>query len=741
MINQTASSDFARSAPTAVARPSSKDDLRRTSAWHRLALAGVLLLALFLHFFRLEDLGYGNQYYAAAVKSMLTSWHNFFYVSFDPGGFVSVDKPPLGLWTQALSAMIFGFNGWALMLPQALAGVLSVALLYHLVRRVFGPTAGVIAALVLALTPISLAANRNNTMDSQLVLTSLLAAWAVSLAAERGKLRWLLLCAFFVGLGFNIKMLQAVMVLPAFYSLYLFAPIAWWKRLVHLALASVVLAVVSLAWVVAVDLTPPDQRPFVGSSHDNTVTELIIGHNGMARLGMLGRLIGGSGPRAGGPPPSGQNQPPPDQFAPGIQPPLGGQLPAGVNPPLPNQFGPGNPPRGGQNPFLPPGNQPPLSQGNLRQGSQPPGGQPPGGPGQNETGAAGPFRLFNQQLAGQTSWLLPLAALGLVAAAWQVKLRWPLNPPHQALILWGAWLAPQMVFFSYAGLFHRYYLEMLAPAIAALVGAGMAAMWNDYQRHGWRGWLLPLALIAAAALEAYIVAQFPDWSRWLTPLVVGLCAVAVIALIVLRLIRNQPSAIRRLPSAIAALGLLSLLIAPAAWSATVLIGSDAGLPFAGPEVAARAARPGGNVPRVDRLVEYLTANRNGEKFLAATLNANSAAPIILATGEPVMALGGFSGSDNILSAEELAAKVEQGEVRFFLLPQSSGPNVGPGGNRPQNAPGQRSDTLRWVAEHCTAVPSSAWQSVASAPPPGGDAPPPAGGPGSGQQLFDCGRGS
>ena len=711
MMNQTASPTL--TLPTAKAAA-------RAHPWHRFALGGVLLLAVCLHFFRLEQEGYGNLYYAAAVKSMLTSWRNFFYVSFDPGGFVSVDKSPLGLWTQALSATIFGFNGWSLMLPQALAGVLSVALLYHLVRRVFGPTAGVIAALVLALTPISLAANRNNTMDSQLVFTSLLATWAVSLAADakRGRLRWLLLCAFFVGLGFNIKMLQAVMVLPAFYLWYLITPpIAWWKRVLHLALASVVLIVVSFAWVVAVDLTPPDQRPFVGSSHDNTVMELIVGHNGLARLGILGRWFGGSGPRAGEPPPGS---------------PPGGQ---------PGGRPPDQPPRGQSLS----GNQPP-------QNPPPSGGQPGRGPLQDETGEAGPFRLFNKQLAGQISWLLPLAGLGLVAAAWQIKrpdlsglAKRPRSEAErggdlkglaqrQALILWGAWLAPQVVFFSYAGLFHRYYLEMLSPAIAALVGAGFVALWNDYRHHRWRGWLLPVALVVSAGVEAFILAQFPGWSRWLTPLVVGLSLVAAIGLIVSRLIRSRSHpAFRLLPTAFC---FLSLLIAPTTWASTVLAGRNASLPYAGPELLERPQRSGGNrLPDVSKLVDYLSANRNGEKFLVATLNANSAAPIILATGEPVMALGGFSGSDNILATQELAAKVAQGEVRFFLVPLPPGPpprGDNPGGGPLPNAPGQQSDTLRWVAEHCTAVPLSLWQSQSSAPPP------PNGGPGGQQQLFDCG---
>src|SRR3712207_2784481 len=145
--------------------------------WHRLALAAVLILSAFLNLFRITQEGYGNPYYAAGAKSMFTSWSNFFFVSFD-AGFVSVDKPPLGLWIQAASAWLFSFSGLSVLLPQAIAGVLCVALIYNLVRRTFGPMAGLLAALVLALTPIVVASSRNNTHDMLLVLTLLLATWA-----------------------------------------------------------------------------------------------------------------------------------------------------------------------------------------------------------------------------------------------------------------------------------------------------------------------------------------------------------------------------------------------------------------------------------------------------------------------------------------------------------------------------------------------------------------------------------
>src|SRR6266568_2726035 len=239
--------------------------------WRRLALAVVMLISIFMNFYQLGQNGFGNLYYAAGVRSMLDNWHNFFFVSFDPGGFVTIDKPPLGFWLQVLSAKLFGFTAFSVYLPQALAGVLSVLLLYHLVRRHFGVVAGLLAALALAISPISVVTNRNNTIDSTLVLVMLLGAWAVMRAAETGKWRWLMLTAVLVGLGFNIKMLEAYLVVPAYALVYLLAaPRRIWVRIGHLALAGLLMLSISLSWAVAVDLTPASQRPYVGSSQDNS---------------------------------------------------------------------------------------------------------------------------------------------------------------------------------------------------------------------------------------------------------------------------------------------------------------------------------------------------------------------------------------------------------------------------------------------------------------------------------------
>src|SRR5436309_5110601 len=267
----------------------------RSPLWHRLALTAIMLISVFMNFFQLGQNGFGS-YYPAAVRSMMDNWHNFFFASYDPGGFVTIDKPPVGFWFEVASAKIFGFSPFSVLVPQALAGVLSVLLLYYLVQRHFGVVAGLLAALALALSPISIVTNRNITIDSTLALTLLVGAWAVLRAAETGRLRWLLLTAFIVGIGFNIKTLEAYLVVPAYGLLYLLAaPKSIWKRIGHLALAGVLLLAISLSWVVAVDLTPASQRPYVGSTQDNSELSLALGYNGIQRLlGSFGGFGGGS---------------------------------------------------------------------------------------------------------------------------------------------------------------------------------------------------------------------------------------------------------------------------------------------------------------------------------------------------------------------------------------------------------------------------------------------------------------
>ncbi len=195
-----------------------------------IALSLILILSLILNLANLNIEGYANQYYAAGVKSMTLSLKNFFFVSFDPASFVSIDKPPLGFWIQAIFAKIFGFSGWSIILPQAIAGVVSAGLIYVIVKRSFGTVAGLISAICLAVTPVFVAVSRNNTCDNLLVLTLLLACLVLSKAAEKGKLKYLLISLAIVGIGFNIKMLQAYMIIPAIYITYLLSNAVSFKK-------------------------------------------------------------------------------------------------------------------------------------------------------------------------------------------------------------------------------------------------------------------------------------------------------------------------------------------------------------------------------------------------------------------------------------------------------------------------------------------------------------------------------
>jgi 4-amino-4-deoxy-L-arabinose transferase-like glycosyltransferase len=216
---------------------------------------------------------------------MMLSPHNFFFVSFDPGGFVSVDKPPVALWIQTLFALAFGFHGWSILLPEALAAVFSVLLIYHLVHRTFGFGAGIVAALALALSPIFIAVSSTNNLDSILVLDLLLSAWALLKATERGNIKILLLAMLLAGIGFNIKMLEAYLVLPTFFLTYFICKTVGLKRkMIHIAAAAAVLLVVSFSWAIAVDSTPAADRPYVGSSKTNSVMELAFGYNGINRI-------------------------------------------------------------------------------------------------------------------------------------------------------------------------------------------------------------------------------------------------------------------------------------------------------------------------------------------------------------------------------------------------------------------------------------------------------------------------
>lgn len=631
----------------------------------------IVILAAVLRFANLDAIGYANHYYTAAVKSMLQSWHNFFYVAAEPGGSVSVDKPPLGLWIQAISAYFLGVSGFSVVLPQILAGIFSVIVLYHLVKRSFGTVPGLIAALALAITPVVIATDRNNTMDSTLIFTLLLAAWAFIKATETRKLKFLLLGAVFVGLGFNIKMLEAFLPLPAFYALYFFGtPEKFWLKVRNLAIATVLLLVVSFSWAIAVDLTPASQRPYVGSSGSNSEMSLIFGYNGVNRLlGMMGRGGAGDGSnnRSG---------------------PVQSQAPNGAFPP-PASNGTGN----GVPPTRPQFNRNGFPQGIPSQGGPNDGGNrgtPDGGGGGGfNIGQAGAFRLFIPPLSKETSWLLPFGLISMLALAVGTRWHWTLKPKHQALILWGGWLVTAGIFFSIAGFFHEYYLSTMAAPLAALVGIGVAELWKLRKKNYWLGIGLILATTGGTLIFQYWTAQSFTQNLWWF-----YTAIASFGLGVTALIAATFSLKRDL---ITKLGfgfiVIAMLITPGVWSMLTNINtsSNQSLPAAyGGGSSGPVNR--GNTQVNESLLSYLEANTQGMEYLMAVPSSMQGADYILATGRPVLYLGGFNGQDNVVSADDLAQMVSNNELRYIYWGGAGGgPNAGNG------------NISSWVTSSCSAV--------------------------------------
>ena len=654
--------------------------------WSRVGLVAIVLLTAGLRLWRLDQNGYGTQYYAAGVRSMLTTWHNFFYNSFDPAGFVSVDKPPVALWVQVTSAKLFGFHGLSVLLPQVLEGVAAVWVVYHLVQRQLGASAGLLAALFLAITPVSVAIDRSSNTDSCLVFVLLLAAWALMRAAEDGKRGLLLLSMALVGIGFNVKMLAAFVVLPTFVLVYfLGAPVGWRRRLADLTMAAIVLAAVSLSWALAYDLTPPDRRPFAGSSKTNSMLELVVGHNGIERFVRRGT-----------------------QFqAAGIDPGTGQPATAGAQPGVGAGSAAGPGPRGRW-------------------------------PGFRDRVPVGPLRLADRHLAGQVGWLFPLAVMGSGVAAKRARWRWPLARAHLALILWVGWTLTYGIVYSYAGgIFRSYYLATMAPSLAALAGIGVVGLWDWYLRRGWRAGLLPLGLLLTAAWEAYIESsalgwkldqsrgslmavfvaaeeQSGDWRTWLYLTLLGGTLVAAAGLLVARPCGPMGRRARGLAAGALGVGLAALLVTPGAWAlssvlargnAMLLTADVSRLARGDDDAGVRFQDRWGAFTNTRKLVGFLMANRQGERYLLATSSAQLAAPIIIETGEAVMAMGGFLGTDPILSPKKLARMVEDRQVRFVMVGDFSTIGRGPGieaAGRP---------IADWVRANGKLVDPALWRSI------------------------------
>ena len=601
-------------------------------------LLTALALGAWLRFSQLGD--FDNQYYTATVVSMLKSPSNFLFASFDPGGVVAVDKPPLSFWVQAIPVALFGPARWAVPLPQAVAGIMAIVILHIAIKPAFGRVAAAASSLTLAVIPASVVIDSRNEPDSLLSFTLLLAAVSMMLAAKSGKWRWLLVFAVLMGAAFNIKMLVAFVPLPALLLYYgVSSGLPFQRVAIRLSSAVAILLVVAFSWTTVVAFTPPDHRPYVGSTWDNSIWTLVFKYNG------LDRFTSFIGPRP--------NQP-------GAQPPGGGSQ----NPPLPQQSSArGYPPR----------------VGNILQ-NQP---QQPTTPA--DLGLLG---LFTQRLAGQTGWLLSLGLVMLMVSLAPLLpervYRQPTallemlrdTPAASQTVLWGGWFATSVLVFGVANstITHPYYLVGLAVPMASVGGIGFAILWHTYRQGNILGWLLPAALVGGGIYQT--VAAHGELANWATALVLVIMPLSALGMAV-ALWRRVCASI--LAGVFAVMGALAVLVVPAA------VGINAGGPIAGPAAGqARTPAPSSAIPEIEqvRLISSFIERQGdaGSVFAVAAMSAREAAPFIIA-GVPAVAIAGFSGNDPIFTRTSFSSMAERGEVRYFLAP-------GPGAaGRPRGAGG------------------------------------------------------
>lgn len=644
---------------TVVLRPTERT--RAMRPWERHASLAVLLVGTgVLYLVGLSASGWANSFYSAAAQAGSADWTAFLYGSLDAGNAITVDKPPASLWVMALSVRLFGLNSWSILVPQALMGVATVFVTFRTVRRVLGEDArahwaGIAAGLTLALTPAAALMFRFNNPDALLVLLTALATHLALRATEKASGRLLVLAGVMVGLGFLTKMLQAFLVLPALVAVYaVAAPTTLRRRLLHLVLAFSAMIIALGWWVAIVELVPADQRPYVGGSQNDSVLELIFGYNGLGRItgNEVGSVTAGAG--MGG---------------------MGGMW-----------------------------------------------------------GDAGITRLFSGVSGGMIAWLIPAAlvmatmAFGLIGRAPRTDLR------RAGLIAFTGGLVTTGAVFSFmAGIYHDYYTVALAPFIAGTLGISGAVLWQ--QRHRLVARIgLGVATLITGIWSWYLLQQAGSgWSLagWVVLIMGALAGIAL--LISNRLPRLVATLVLTLSFALATAGPASYAINTAATphqGSIVTAGPVTGIgggpggrggdrqppgrgqgqpdgtglppgmgqgqpPGAGqgqgpgtsqgqPPGTGQEQGPGGggrdgggggllNGATVsEEMRQLLTTDGDSFIWAAATTGSQTAASYQLATGLPVMAIGGFNGSDDSPTLAEFQQHVAEGRIHYYLAGDSRG---------------------------------------------------------------------
>ncbi|WEO96538.1 glycosyltransferase family 39 protein [Streptomyces sp. FXJ1.172] len=644
--------------------------------WARPAFLGLLAATLLLYLYDLSASGYANSFYSAAVQAGSRSWKAFFFGSLDAGNAITVDKPSAFLWPMELSVRIFGLNSWAILTPEVLMGVGTVAVVHAGVRRRFGPAAGLIAGAVLALTPVAALMFRFNNPDAMLALLMALACYFVVRAVEDGRTGWLVAAGAAIGFAFLAKTLQAFLILPPLAIVYaVCAPVPVKKRFAQLAAATLALVVAGGWWVAIVELWPASSRPYIGGSQNNSFLELTFGYNG------LGRINGDETGSVGG---------------------------------------------GG------------------------------GAGGTGRWGATGWDRMFNSEIGSQISWLLPAALILLAAGLVATRKLERTSATRASFLVWGGSLLITMVVFSYmAGIFHQYYTVALTPYLAAVIGMGAALLWEKRQEL-WASITLAASVVAAAAWGYVLLnrtSAYLPWLKWLV-LIGGLAA--ALGLVLAGRISRQPAlgaAAVGLVAALAGPTAYTLSTVDSAHTGSIPTAGPAGASMmgfggggpGGGKGGMRGGfgggmpgqgRPNGNgntqgqngqsqngqgrmgngFPGAGRtgeggmggggggLLNGANVSSAAKKLLqedaskytwaAASIGSQNAASYQLATGDPVMAIGGFNGTDPSPTLAQFEKYVADGRIHYFI----AGGGIG-GGMGGTSSNGTASQISSWVQKN------------------------------------------
>lgn len=545
-------------------------------AWSRPALLLLLGLTAVGYVWGLDRLGWANTYYSAAAQAASRSAKAFFFGSADSANFITIDKPPGSIWLMDLSVRLFGLSSWSLLVPQAAEGVALVAVVHGMVRRWFSAPAALLAAFVAAITPVALLMFRFDDPDALLTLLLAVAAYCTLRALEKGSTRWLLLAATVLGMGFLTKLLEVLVVVPALVLAYLVAaPGPFRRRLGQVAMSGAVFVVVSLSWVAAVMLTPAADRPFIGSTKDNNLFDLILSYNGIGRLS-------------------------------------GNEVAGGVD------------------------------------------------HGRATQSVPGLFRLFRPPIGGQVTWLLLPALAFFVLLLWQRRRHPRTDPVRAATLVFGVWLLVAGAVFSFAhGIFHAYYTVAMVPPIAVLVGVGGLVCWQ--QRHRLTTRLLLAAALGATGIRACtLLTRVADTPTWFA---LGVLALGVaLALLIGTNVRLPGVA----TGWVAGACVLVASAGPLYFSAATIGATHSdGDPLAGPVPLLYVLNPP-LPPPGPALVRALRTDAAHYEWAAAAVGGDRVANDQLASGQPIMELGGFHGTLPLPTLARFERYVRQGRIHYFV---------------------------------------------------------------------------